>query len=119
MLEIILHFLIIASVVKCILTAYIKFKHYCTKKIVNQKLGYTTNIFSGFSALLLGLGLVFVVNVYGFDIIQFIFQRGAFTLDDTIATLAYAKDLSYSFVLIFLASALFQPFLLYLKIILK
>ena len=66
--------------------------------------------FSGFSALLLGLGLVFVINVYGFEIIQFIFQRGAFTLDDTIATLAYAKDLSYSFVLIFLASALFQPF---------
>ena len=67
-------------------------------------------LFSGFSALLLGLGLVFVINVYGFEIIQFIFQRGAFTLDDTIATLAYAKDLSYSFVLIFLASALFQPF---------
>ena len=66
--------------------------------------------FSGFSALLLGLGLVFVINVYGFEIIQFIFQRGAFTLDDTIATLAYAKDLSYSFGLIFLASALFQPF---------
>jgi hypothetical protein len=67
-------------------------------------------LFSGFSALLLGLGLVFVINVYGFEIIQFIFQRGAFTLDDTIVTLAYAKDLSYSFVLIFLASALFQPF---------
>ena len=67
-------------------------------------------IFSGFFALLLGLGLVFVVNVYGFDIIQLIFQRGAFTLDDTIATVSYAKDLSYSFVLIFMASALFQPF---------
>ena len=67
-------------------------------------------IFSGFCALLLGLGLVFVVNVYGFDIIQLIFQRGAFTLDDTIATVSYAKDLSYSFVLIFTASALFQPF---------
>tara|TARA_B110001469_G_C9628611_1_gene314104 strand:- start:527 stop:1798 length:1272 start_codon:yes stop_codon:yes gene_type:complete len=67
-------------------------------------------IFSGFCALLLGLGLVFVVNVYGFDIIQLIFQRGAFTLDDTIATVSYAKDLSYSFVLIFMASALFQPF---------
>lgn len=67
-------------------------------------------LFSGFSALLLGVGLVFIINVYGFDIIQFIFQRGAFTLDDTIATVAYAKDLSYSFVLIFMASALFQPF---------
>ena len=67
-------------------------------------------LFSGFIALILGLGLVFVVNTYGFEIIQFIFQRGAFTLEDTLATLAYAKDLSYSFVLIFLASALFQPF---------
>ena len=67
-------------------------------------------LFSGFSALLLGLGLVFVINVYGFDIIQLIFQRGAFTLNDTIATVSYAKDLSYSFVLIFMASALFQPF---------
>ena len=67
-------------------------------------------ILSGFSALFLGLGLVFVVNTYGFNIIQFIFQRGAFTLEDTFATFAYAKDLSYSFVLIFIASALFQPF---------
>jgi hypothetical protein len=66
--------------------------------------------FSGFSALLLGLGLVFVINAYGFEIIQFIFQRGAFTLDDTLSTVAYAKELSYSFVLIFMASALFQPF---------
>tara|TARA_B100001250_G_C19775600_1_gene779387 strand:- start:543 stop:1814 length:1272 start_codon:yes stop_codon:yes gene_type:complete len=67
-------------------------------------------LFSVFSAFLLGLGLVFVINLYGFDIIQFIFERGAFTLEDTIATVAYAKDLSYSFVLIFMASALFQPF---------
>ena len=67
-------------------------------------------LFSGFTALILGLGLVFVINTFGFEIIQFIFQRGVFTLEDTLATLAYAKDLSYSFVLIFLASALFQPF---------
>jgi hypothetical protein len=67
-------------------------------------------IFSGFTALFLGLALVFIINKYGFNIIQFIFQRGAFTLNDSLATLAYAKDLSYSFVLIFIASALFQPF---------
>ena len=67
-------------------------------------------LFSGFTALILGLGLVFVINTFGFEIIQFIFQRGAFTLEDTQATLDYAKDLSYCFVLIFLASALFQPF---------
>ncbi len=66
--------------------------------------------FSVFSALLLGLGWVFVVNVYGFGIIQFIFERGAFTELDTLATFSYAKDLSISFIFIFIASALFQPF---------
>ena len=66
--------------------------------------------FSVFSALLLGLGLVFVVNVYGFSIIQFIFERGVFTELDTLATFSYAKDLSISFIFIFIASALFQPF---------
>jgi len=67
-------------------------------------------IFSGLSALSLGLGLVFVIDIYGFEIIQFIFQRGAFTIDDSLLTFAYAKDLSYSFVFIFISSALFQPF---------
>ena len=67
-------------------------------------------LFSGFCALLLGLGLVLIIDFYGYDIIQFIFQRGAFSLDDTIETYSYAKDLSFSFVLIFVASALFQPF---------
>ena len=38
------------------------------------------------------------------------FERGAFTLNDTIATVAYAKDLSYSFILISIAAVLFQPF---------
>jgi len=66
--------------------------------------------FSFFVTLVLGLLLVFIINTYGFYIIQFIFQRGAFTLDDTYKTLLYAKDLSYSFVLLFVSSSLFQPF---------
>ena len=66
--------------------------------------------FSVFSALLLGLGLVFVINAYGLGIIQFIFERGAFDESDTRATFSYAKDLSISFIFIFIASALFQPF---------
>jgi len=66
--------------------------------------------YSGFSAFILGLGLVFIVDIFGFEIIQFIFQRGAFTIGDTFLTLSYAKDLSYCFVLIFVASSLFQPF---------
>ena len=66
--------------------------------------------FSFLVSLVLGLSLVFIINSYGFYIIQFIFQRGAFTVDDTYKTLLYAKDLSFSFVLIFVASSLFQPF---------
>ena len=66
--------------------------------------------FSVFGALIFGLGLVFVVDTFGFVIFQFIFERGAFTLNDTIATVSYAKDLSYSFILIFIAAVLFQPF---------
>ncbi len=61
-------------------------------------------------ALFLGLGLVYFIDVFGFETIQLIFQRGAFTLEDTISTTAYAKDLSISFIFIFIASALFQPY---------
>lgn len=66
--------------------------------------------FSFFVSLFLGLLLMLIINSYGFYIIQFIFQRGAFTVDDTYKTLLYAKDLSFSFVLIFVSSSLFQPF---------
>ena len=66
--------------------------------------------FSVFSALLLGLGLVFVIKEYGLVIIQVIFEHGAFDEGDTLATFSYAKDLSISFIFIFIASALFQPF---------
>ena len=82
--------------------------------IVLQKLSIKKDlrliIFSGLSAFSLGLGLVFIIDVYGFEIIQFIFQRGAFTINDSFSTFAYAKDLSYSFIFIFISSALFQPF---------
>ena len=67
-------------------------------------------LFSFFVALGLGILLVYLVDLYGEITIQFIFQRGAFTQQDTLSTFAYAKDLSISFVFIFIASALFQPF---------
>ena len=65
---------------------------------------------SATGALFLGLGLVFIINGVGFEIFQFVFQRGAFTLEDTISTVAYAKDLSFAFIFIFIASVFFQPF---------
>ena len=67
-------------------------------------------VFSVFVSLCLGIGLVYVIDVFGFNIIQFIFQRGVFSLEDTLQTVSYAKDLSVSFIFIFMASALFQPY---------
>ena len=67
-------------------------------------------LFSFFIALGLGILLVHFIDLYGEITMQFIFQRGAFTQQDTLSTFAYAKDLSISFVFIFIASALFQPF---------
>ena len=66
--------------------------------------------FSAGVALILGLGLVYFINAFGFEVIQLIFQRGAFTLEDSMKTFEYAKDLSLPFVFIFIATALFQPF---------
>jgi len=67
-------------------------------------------VFSFLISLVLGVILVFGVEVYGFSIISFIFERGAFTPEDTILTYEFAKDLSICFIFIFIASALFQPF---------
>ena len=67
-------------------------------------------VFSFLISLGLGLILVFGVEVYGLSIIKFIFERGAFTSEDTVLTYEFAKDLSISFIFIFIASALFQPF---------
>ena len=82
--------------------------------IVLRKLSIKKEIrlifFSGFVAFLFGLALVFIVEFFGVYIVQFIFERGAFTANDTLATFSYMKDLSYSFLLIFIASSLSQPF---------
>jgi len=67
-------------------------------------------VFSFLISLGLGLILVFGVEVYGLSIIKLIFERGAFSAEDTVLTYEFAKDLSISFIFIFIASALFQPF---------
>lgn len=66
--------------------------------------------FSFIMSLSLGFGLLFVIDLYGLQIIQLIFERGAFTHEDTLLTYQFAKDLGVSFVFIFISSSLFQPF---------
>ena len=59
------------------------------------------------------VGLIMVIGLYFFsyDIIKFVYLRGAFNLSDVQQTSAYLYDLSFAFVLLFIASILFQPFL--------
>ena len=82
--------------------------------IVLRKLSTTKNssliLLSVFLSFLLGLGMVFFINTFGYEVIALVFQRGAFTLEDTLETFHYAKDLSWSFMLISISSSLFQPY---------
>ena len=61
------------------------------------------------TAILGGL-FIYLILYFGKELIEIIFQRGSFTYADTIATSNYLKDLSWSFILIFISSSLFQTY---------
>jgi peptidoglycan biosynthesis protein MviN/MurJ (putative lipid II flippase) len=67
-------------------------------------------LYSLLLSLFVGLVLVLVLEFYGFDLIKFIFMRGEFNINDVVNTNLFIQNLSYSFVLIFIATTLFQPF---------
>jgi len=79
-------------------------------KIISVKKNFKVILLSALIAVFMGGILVVVFNMFSVEIISFIFERGAFTVNDTQETAMYLKDISWSFILIFLASALFQPF---------
>ena len=68
-------------------------------------------IYSLSFSFLVGLCMVSVLYFYSYDIIKLIYFRGAFTLVDVQETAIYLFNLSFSFLLLFMASILFQPFL--------
>jgi len=71
------------------------------------------NMFMLYSLLLslfVGLFLVLGLELYGFDLIKIIFMRGEFKMEHVVNTTSFIQNLSYSFVLIFIATTLFQPF---------
>lgn len=97
-------------ILNVLLTAVIMNLNTIVLRRLSLKKEFRLIIFSFLMSLVLGLSLVYVINSFGMEIIQLIFQRGAFTYNDTVNTFLYAKDLSVSFIFIFIASALFQPF---------
>ncbi len=68
-------------------------------------------IYSLLIAIVVGVSMVFIFQFYGEDIINIIYVRGAFNVNDAILTSEYLSKLSYSFVGLFVATTLFQPFL--------
>tara|TARA_B110000879_G_scaffold42069_1_gene59367 strand:+ start:5642 stop:6910 length:1269 start_codon:yes stop_codon:yes gene_type:complete len=61
-------------------------------------------------SFLMGIGLILGLEYFGFRLIQLIFMRGEFNLVDVEKTTIFIKQLSYSFILIFMSTTLFQPF---------
>mgnify|MGYP001216440616 CR=1 FL=1 len=62
-------------------------------------------------SIFLGVLMILSFNFFGRQIIDIIYVRGEFNAVDAINTSQYLYRLSYSFLLLFIATALFQPFL--------
>ena len=71
-----------------------------------QLMGYSLLI-----SLAIGSLMVLVLHFFSFDIIKFVYLRGVFSLSDVEQTSVYLYDLSFGFLLLFVATILFQPFL--------
>ena len=67
-------------------------------------------IYSLLTSIFVGIGLVFCLEFFGFELIKFIYMRGAFNLEDVKQTTYFIQDLSYAFILIFISTTMFQPF---------
>lgn len=92
------------------LTAVIMNINTLVLKIISIREGLKLTIISTGISFIIGLAVVFVVDFFGSDIISFIYERGEFNKSDTIRTTFFLKKLSWSFLFIFMATSLFQPF---------
>tara|TARA_B100000767_G_scaffold264090_1_gene278568 strand:+ start:659 stop:1927 length:1269 start_codon:yes stop_codon:yes gene_type:complete len=67
-------------------------------------------LYSLLISVVVGIMLVFGLHWYGQKLVELIFVRGNFEPSDAIETTKYLKELSYSFIFIFIATTFFQPF---------
>ena len=67
--------------------------------------------FSLLVSVVIGVLMVGILHFFSYDIVEIMYLRGAFNLNDVKETASYLYSLSFSFVLLFIATILFQPFL--------
>ncbi len=79
-------------------------------KYISVKKNSKIILFSTIVSLLISGVLVLVVQLFSVEIIGLFFERGAFTAKDTLETASYLRSISWSFIFIFVASSLFQPY---------
>ena len=61
-------------------------------------------------SLFVGSILFVIIKNYSYQIVQFVFERGLFNSSDTLNTSIFLREISWSFVLIFVATTLFRPY---------
>ena len=68
-------------------------------------------LYSVLISLFIGILLIISLQLYGYDLVDILFVRGNFTTVDALRTTDFLNNLSYSFLLIFISTTLYQPFL--------
>ena len=68
-------------------------------------------MYSLFISIFVGLLMVLALYFYSTDIVKFVYLRGAFNISDVEQTASYLYELSFAFLLLFVSTILFQPFL--------
>ena len=97
-------------ILNTVLTAVIMNINTLVLKIISIRESIKLTIISTGLSFLIGLAVVLAVDLFGEDIISLVYERGAFNHSDTIRTSFFLKKLSWSFLFIFMANSLFQPF---------
>ena len=59
---------------------------------------------------LIASSLYFIVMNYSVEIVEFIYKRGAFSIDDVIATAFFLRELSIYYIILMFTTIFFQPF---------
>ena len=68
-------------------------------------------LYSLLVSVFVGLCMVVVLHFFSTEIVRFVYLRGVFTVSDVEQTAVYLYELSFAFLLLFVSTILFQPFL--------